>query len=71
MYISLTTEFIFIIRRQCLLPLKLALESRASKLSLHAVNGLQVGNYIVFQAIFESNFDLQMWFVIEKKSVIY
>lgn len=30
------------LREKCFLPLKLALESRSSKLSLHAVNGLQV-----------------------------
>jgi len=29
------------LREKCFLPLKLALESRSSKLSLHAVNGLQ------------------------------
>lgn len=36
------------LREKCFLPLKLALESRSSKLSLHAINGLQVCALVIF-----------------------
>ena len=38
-------------REKCFLPLKLALESRSSKLSLHAINGLQVCSFRIFLAV--------------------
>ena len=46
-------------REKCFLPLKLALESRSSKLSLHAVNGLQVSGRTT---IFRDEFSVESTF---------